>query len=40
MSFHPFRNPGLKTMAVLLAVALWFTVAGEQDVERMIRVPL
>jgi YbbR domain-containing protein len=40
MSFHPFRNPGLKTMAVLLAVALWFTVAGEQNVERMIRVPL
>jgi YbbR domain-containing protein len=27
-------------MAVLLAAALWFTVAGEHDVERTMRVPL
>jgi len=40
MAFHPFRNPGLKIMAVLLAAALWFTVAGEQNVERTMRVPL
>lgn len=40
MAYHPFRNPGLKMMAVLLATALWFTVAGEQNVERMLRVPL
>lgn len=40
MAYHPFRNPGLKLMAILLAVALWFTVAGEQNVERSIRVPL
>jgi YbbR domain-containing protein len=40
MGIHPFRNPGLKVMAVLLATALWFTVAGEQNVERTMRVPL
>ena len=40
MGIHPFRNPGLKIMAVLLATALWFTVAGEQNVERTMRVPL
>jgi YbbR domain-containing protein len=40
MAYHPFRNPGLKFMAMLLAVALWFTVAGEQNVERTMRVPL
>jgi hypothetical protein len=40
MGFKPFRNLGLKLMAVLLATALWFTVAGEQQVERGMRVPL
>ena len=40
MAYHPFRNLGLKLMAVLLASALWFTVAGEHEVERMMRVPL
>ena len=40
MAYHPFRNLGLKVMAVLLASALWFTVAGENDVERTMRVPL
>lgn len=40
MAYHPFRNLGLKVMAVLLASALWFTVAGEHDVERTMRVPL
>jgi bifunctional ADP-heptose synthase (sugar kinase/adenylyltransferase) len=40
MAFHPFSNPGLKLMALLLAMALWFTVAGEQNVERTLRVPL
>jgi YbbR domain-containing protein len=40
MAYHPFRNPGLKIMALLLATALWFTVAGEQNVERTLRVPL
>lgn len=40
MAYHPFRNPGLKLMALLLAIALWFTVAGEPQVERTIRIPL
>ena len=40
MAYHPFRNLGLKLMAVLLASALWFTVAGEHEVERTVRVPL
>lgn len=40
MIYHPFRNLGLKLMAVLLASALWFTVAGDHDVERTMRVPL
>ena len=40
MAYHPFRNPGLKLMALLLAGALWFTVAGQQNVERSITVPL
>jgi YbbR domain-containing protein len=40
MAYHPFRNLGLKAMAVLLAAALWFIVAGEQNVERTMRVPV
>ena len=40
MAYNPFQNLGLKVMAVLLASALWFTVAGEHDVERTMRVPL
>jgi len=40
MAYHPFRSPGLKIMAVIVASALWFTVAGEQNVERTLRVPL
>lgn len=40
MAYHPFRNLGLKLMALVLATGLWFTVAGEPQVERAIRVPL
>ncbi|MBA2305840.1 MAG: hypothetical protein H0W08_24850 [Acidobacteria bacterium] len=40
MAYHPFGSPGLKIMAVIVASALWFTVAGEQNVERTLRVPL
>jgi YbbR domain-containing protein len=40
MAFNPLRNGWLKIMAVLLASALWFIVAGEQNVERTMRVPL
>jgi len=40
MAYHPFRNLGLKTLALGLAVLLWMTVSGEQIVERTVRVPL
>ncbi len=40
MAYNPFRNFGLKLLALLVAAALWFTVAGEHTVERSVRVPL
>jgi len=40
MRYNPFRNLGLKALAVVLAVLLWITVAGEHVVERSFRVPL
>jgi len=40
MRLHPFRNLGLKLLAVALASVLWLTVAGEHVVERSLRVPL
>ncbi len=40
MASHPFRHFWLKIMAAILATALWFIVAGEQNVERTRRVPL
>jgi len=40
MRYNPFRNLGLKVLAVVLAVLLWITVAGEHVVERSFRVPL
>lgn len=40
MRYNPFRNLGLKLLAVLLSVLLWLTVAGEHVVERSLRVPL
>jgi YbbR domain-containing protein len=40
MAYHPFRHLGLKIMAIILATALWLTVAGEHVVERSMRVPL
>jgi YbbR domain-containing protein len=40
MRYNPFRNLGLKVLAILLAVLLWLTVAGEHIVERSLRVPL
>src|SRR6185436_15256669 len=36
----PFRHFGLKVWSVVLAVLLWMVVAGEQTVERGLRVPL
>ena len=40
MAYHPFRHLGLKFLSVAVAFGLWFTVAGEQTVERSLRVPL
>ena len=40
MRYHPFRNLGLKILALALASLLWVTVAGEHVVERSLRVPL
>jgi YbbR domain-containing protein len=36
----PFRHFGLKLLSVGVAVLLWLVVAGEQTVERGLRVPL
>ena len=40
MRYHPFRQLGLKLLAITLASVLWLTVAGEHVVERSLRVPL
>ena len=40
MAYHPFRNTGLKVLALALATLLWLTVAGEHVGERVMRVPL
>ena len=40
MRYHPFRQLGLKILALTLASVLWLTVAGEHVVERSLRVPL
>ncbi len=40
MAYNPFRNFGLKVLALLVATGLWFVVAGEHVVERSLRVPL
>lgn len=39
MAWHPFRNPGLKTLALALGVLLWFTISGH-EIERRISVPV
>jgi YbbR domain-containing protein len=36
----PFGHLGLKTVSVALAVGLWMAVAGEETVDRGVRVPL
>ena len=40
MAVHPFRNFGLKLLAVALGATVWYLVAGEQIVERALRIPL
>jgi YbbR domain-containing protein len=40
MAYNPFRNFGLKAIAVGIAVLLWSAVGGEKVVERSLRAPL
>ena len=40
MRFWPFRRLGLKLVSLILATLLWIAVAGEQVVERALRIPL
>jgi YbbR domain-containing protein len=40
MAFKPLEHFGLKILSVGLAVLLWLVVAGEETVERGLRVPL
>jgi YbbR domain-containing protein len=40
MTFRPFGHLGLKLLSLAIALLLWLTVAGEQTVERGLRVPL
>jgi YbbR domain-containing protein len=38
--FWPFRHLGLKALSIGIAVLLWMIIAGDQTVERGLRVPL
>ena len=40
MAWHPFKNLGLKFLALGLGSLLWFIVSGERIVERSVSVPL
>lgn len=40
MAYNPFRNFGLKMMALFIAGLVWFTMGGEYVVERIVQVPL
>ena len=40
MAYNPFRNFGLKAMALGIAGLVWFTMGGEYVVERIVQVPL
>ena len=40
MAIIGFRHIGLKIMSIALAALLWLVVAGEQVVERAVRIPL
>jgi YbbR domain-containing protein len=40
MAYNPFRNLGLKAVAVGIATLLWVAVGGEKIVERSLQAPL
>lgn len=40
MAWHPFRNLGLKFVALGLGTLLWLTIGSDHFVERSVRVPL
>ncbi len=40
MAWHPFRNPGLKFVALGLGTLVWVTFGSDHFVERSVRVPL
>jgi len=40
MITRAFRHLGLKVLSLMLAVLLWFMVAGQKDAERSLRIPL
>jgi YbbR domain-containing protein len=40
VAWHPFRNLGMKLVALGLGTMLWFTVSSDHMVERSVRVPL
>jgi len=40
MAWHPFRNVGLKLVAVVLGTLLWFTVSGQQSDRTVTGVPV
>ena len=40
MAWHPFRNLGLKVVALVLGTLLWFTVSGQQAERTLSDVPV
>ena len=40
MAWHPFRNLGLKVVALVLGTLLWFTVSGQQAERTLTDVPV
>ena len=40
MAWHPFRNLGLKVIALVLGTLLWFTVSGQQAERTLADVPV
>jgi YbbR domain-containing protein len=40
MAWHPFRNVGLKVVALVLGALLWFTVSGQQAERPVSDVPV